>query len=99
MIPSGLFILLLFFVPESPRWLIRAGKEKKGYQILAKVSGMAVAKNELAEIKDAINQEEGTIKELFRPGLRLALIVGIGLSFFGQLTGVNIIVYYGPTIL
>ena len=99
MIPSGLFILLLFLVPESPRWLIRAGKEKKGYQILAKVSGMAVAKNQLAEIKDAINQEEGTIKELFRPGLRLALIVGIGLSFFGQLTGVNIIVYYGPTIL
>jgi len=99
LIPAGLFIILLFFVPESPRWLIQAGNEKKGYDILTKVSGAEVAKNEFAEIKDALNQEEGTIAELFKPGLRMALVVGIGLSFFGQLTGVNIIVYYGPTIL
>jgi len=99
MIPAGLFIILLFFIPESPRWLIRAGYETKGYSLLAKVSGAAVAKTEFSEIKNAIKSEEGTIRELFKPGLRLALIVGLGLSIFGQFTGVNIIVYYGPTIL
>lgn len=99
MIPASLFIILLFFVPESPRWLINSGKEKEGYQILNRISDGDTAKRQLIEIKDALNQEEGNIRELFKPGLRLALIVGIGLSFFGQLTGVNIIVYYGPTIL
>ncbi len=98
-IPAFLFTSLLFFVPESPRWLIKAGFEKKGYSILSKVSGKKIADIEFNEIKAALNQEEGTIKELIKPGLRLALIVGIGLSFFGQFTGVNAVIYYGPTIL
>ncbi len=99
MIPALLFIILLFLVPESPRWLINAGKEKRGFSILSKIEGAESANAELAEINSALAQEKGTLKELLKPGLRLALIVGIGLSFFGQMTGVNIIVYYGPTIL
>lgn len=99
MLPSGLFIMLLFLIPESPRWLIKNGQHEKGYSILEKVSGELIAKTELAEIKEAVNLVKGTIRELIKPGLRLALIVGIGLSVFGQFTGVNIIVYYGPTIL
>jgi SP family arabinose:H+ symporter-like MFS transporter len=99
LLPAGLFIVLMVFVPESPRWLIRTGEHKAGYVILEKVSGSSVAKHEFDEINSAITQEEDSIRELFKPGLRLALIVGIGLSFFGQLTGVNIVVYYGPTIL
>ena len=99
MIPSGLFILLLFLIPESPRWLIKNGQLDKGYNILSKISGPTVAKNELEEIKKTITHIKGKISELIKPGLRLALIVGVGLSVFGQFTGVNIIVYYGPTIL
>jgi len=99
MIPASLFIILLFFVPESPRWLINSGQEKEGYQILTRISDSDTANRQLVDIKKALDQEEGSLHELFKPGLRLALIVGIGLSFFGQLTGVNIIVYYGPTIL
>ncbi len=99
MFPAILFFTLLFFVPESPRWLIKAGKEQEGFNILSKISGKEIANIELKEIKSALSEEEGTISELVKPGLRLALIVGVGLSFFGQLTGVNIIVYYGPTIL
>jgi len=99
MIPAIIFIAFLFFVPESPRWLIKAGFEKRGFAILSKISGKEIANFELQEIKNALDQEEGTLAELIKPGLRLALIVGVGLSFFGQFTGVNILVYYGPTIL
>lgn len=99
MIPSGLFILLLFFIPESPRWLIKNDQSEKGFNILVRISGAIVAKTELTEIKATVNHVKGKINELLKPGLRLALIVGVGLSVFGQFTGVNIVVYYGPTIL
>jgi SP family arabinose:H+ symporter-like MFS transporter len=99
MLPSGLFMMLLLLVPESPRWLIKNNQTNKGYSILVRISGMAVAKSELKEIKETVNHAKGKVAELFKPGLRLALIVGVGLSVFGQFTGVNIIVYYGPSIL
>jgi len=99
MLPAGLFLLLLLFVPESPRWLAKEGRDERALGILAKVGGREVARRQMAEIKDALTHEEGTLAELFRPGLRRALVVGVGLSLFGQMTGVNIVVYYGPTIL
>lgn len=99
MIPALLFTILLTFVPESPRWLINAGRERKGLDILRKIAGPEKADKEHREIRDALAREDGTLRELLAPGLRLALIVGIGLSFFGQLTGVNVVIYYGPTIL
>lgn len=99
MIPSGLFIVLLFFIPESPRWLIKNNQTEKGFNILVRISGVIIAKTELTEIKATVNHVKGKISEFLKPGLRLALIVGVGLSVFGQFTGVNIIVYYGPSIL
>ena len=99
MIPSGLFILLLFLIPESPRWLIKNNNPEKGFNILTKISGKKIAEKEFIEIKNSISKFKGRIADLLRPGLRLALLVGIGLSVFGQFTGVNIIIYYGPTIL
>jgi len=99
MFPNLLFILLLLFVPESPRWLIEKGRLQRGFDILARVGGRETARTELAEIRNAAEHEEGSLRELFRPGLRLALIAGTGLAIFSQLTGVNTIVYYGPTIL
>ena len=99
MIPAGCFILLLFFVPESPRWLLKADKGIKALSVLSRISGKAEALREKDSIEEALQHEEGSIRELFKPGLRTALMVGIGLSVFGQLTGVNIVVYYGPQIL
>ena len=99
MIPAGIFIILLMIIPESPRWLIKNGKFDKGYNILLKISGEAIAKKQLAEIKETVNLIKGKISDLIKPGLRLALIAGVGLSVFGQFTGVNILIYYGPTIL
>jgi len=99
MIPSGLFILLLLAIPESPRWLVKNGQTGRGYYILARISGAHNAEIELVDIKETVNHIKGRISELLKPGLRLALIVGVGLSVFGQFTGVNIIVYYGPAII
>ena len=99
MIPALGFIFLLFFVPESPRWLFKANKTSSAFAILSRVLGTAEAEREKTDIVAALSKEEGSIMELFQPGLRTALMVGVGLSVFGQLTGVNIVVYYGPIIL
>lgn len=99
MLPAILFLLMLFCVPETPRWLIQAGQEARGVQVLTRISGPLTAERQLAEIKATFGLERGSIRELFRPGLRTALLVGVMLSVFGQLSGVNIVVYYGPKIL
>lgn len=95
MLPSGLFLVLLFFVPESPRWLIDKGFVEEGGRLLRMVNG-DFNENEIQQKK---KEKKTSIAELFKPGLRQALAVGLGLSIFGQFTGVNIIIYYGPTIL
>ena len=98
-IPAALFFLLLFLLPESPRWLAKEGKTERASRILAKISGRETAQVQITEINESLSHEAGTLAELFQPGLKIALLVGVGLSFFGQLTGVNIVVYYGPEIL
>lgn len=99
MIPAGLFLISLLFIPESPRWLIKNRQVEKGREVLIRLGGAALAKIEFLEIENSLKQIEGKITELFKPGLRLALWLGVGLSVFGQFTGVNIVVYYGPSIL
>ncbi len=99
MIPAALFTLFLFFVPESPRFLAKAGKEAKALAVLTRIDGARTASGVLLEIRTALDREEGTLRELLRPGLRKALVLALGLAFFGQLTGVNAVIYYGPTIL
>ena len=97
-LPALLFFILLFFVPESPRWLVKKNRPDEALDILNKVNGEKEAKIVLQEINDALSHETGTIKELFRPGLRLAMIVGIVLALFSQITGINAIIYYAPEI-
>ena len=99
MIPCGLFSLLLLLTPESPRWLARHGQSDRAFELLARVGGVEVARREMTEIQDESAVPAGSIRELLQPGLSRALIVAVGLSVFGQMTGVNIVVYYGPTIL
>jgi SP family arabinose:H+ symporter-like MFS transporter len=99
MVPALLLLVLLLIVPESPRWLIQAGRRMQGKSILEKISGIEVAEEEYGEILFALGVEKGKLRELFRPGLRTALIVAVGLSVFGQLTGINAVIYYGPEIL
>lgn len=97
-LPALLFFALLFFVPESPRWLIKRNRNEEALDTLERVNGTDRAKAIFQEIKGTLNEESGTVKELFAPGLRRALIIGIVLALFSQITGINAIIYYAPEI-
>lgn len=98
-IPAGIFLIMLLFVPESPRWLTSKSRPKEAQDILEKVNGKENAMRVMQEIKSALHEEKGTIRELFSRGLRMALIVGVVLALFSQITGINAIIYYAPEIL
>ncbi|MBI5281856.1 MAG: sugar porter family MFS transporter [Candidatus Solibacter usitatus] len=98
-VPSLLFFIALFFVPESPRWLTETGREAEALHVLTQVSGAAQAGIELAAIKEAIAEESGALAELFQPGYRRALFLAVALAILQQWTGINTVLFYGSVIL
>lgn len=98
-IPAALFFFLLFLIPESFRWLIGQGKTETARSIMLRVYDRETTEKTIAEIIETDKQESFSLFEIFKPGFRIALILAIGLSVFGQLTGINIVLYYGPEIL
>jgi MFS transporter, SP family, arabinose:H+ symporter len=99
LLPAGFLLILLLFVPESPRWLAKQGQSAAALEILTRVGGRETAVCELAEIEAAVAEESGSIRQLFQRGRRLPLLIGMILPFFSQISGINVIVYYGPTVL
>ena len=97
-LPALLFFILLFLVPESPRWLISRKRDNEAFDILRKVNGPLQAGVVADDIRLALAQEQGTVAELFSPGMRRALIIGVVLALFSQITGINAIIYYAPEI-
>jgi SP family arabinose:H+ symporter-like MFS transporter len=97
-VPSVAFFFALMFVPESPRWLTEFGRSSEALATLTRVSGRTQALEQLQQIKEAISQESGSLAELFRPGLRTALIIGVVLAILQQITGINTVLFYGSII-
>lgn len=98
-IPSVLYMILLFFIPESPRWLLMKNKPARAFGILERFNTKETAAHTGQQILDSLkNQEKTSWRALLQPSLRLALLVGIGLSVFQQITGINAILYYAPEI-
>ena len=97
-LPALLLLALLFFVPESPRWLAKQGQSDTALGILSRIGGVEHAKAELAEIKEAIAQESGSIGQLFKPGMKIVLVIGVTLAILQQVTGINVFLYFGTEI-
>ncbi len=98
-IPSLAFFVALFFVPESPRWLVEMGREAEALGILKRVDDPAQAPAQIARIRHAIAEESGTLAELWAPGMRRALVIGLVLAVVQQWIGVNTVLFYGSLIL
>lgn len=97
-LPALVLLALLFLVPESPRWLTKQGRPEQALDILTRVDGDAYARAELAEIKDTLTHETGSLKQLVQPGMRLVLLIGIVLAVLQQITGINVFLYFGTEI-
>jgi MFS transporter, SP family, arabinose:H+ symporter len=99
LLPAAVLFVLLFLVPESPRWLTRRGRREQALAILAKVNGQEAAAAEMVEIEQALTLETGSIKELFRRAMLPALAIGVAMPIFSQICGINVLIYYGLTVL
>ncbi|CAM3558363.1 sugar porter family MFS transporter [Marinicrinis lubricantis] len=97
-IPGILFIIFLLFIPESPRWLQKQGKSDRALATLQRLNGKEEAKFELKEIRLTLKEENTKMSQLFKPGLRLALLIGVILAILQQVTGINAVMYYAPEI-
>ncbi|MBS1567099.1 MAG: sugar porter family MFS transporter [Bacteroidetes bacterium] len=98
-IPSGFFLLGVLWLPESPRWLIKAGKVEKARAILQKIGNTAFADGTAADIQRSLQGgQNASLAEVFGKGVRAAVIIGVGLAIFQQLCGINIVFNYTSTI-
>ncbi|MDP3353567.1 MAG: MFS transporter, partial [Flavobacteriaceae bacterium] len=100
-IPALFYFVTLFTVPESPRWLInRVNLVGKAQNILARIGGKEYAETTTQEIINHknLNIEKGTYADFFSKKMNTILIIAFGLAFFQQITGINAIFYYAPTI-
>lgn len=99
LIPSGLFLILLFFVPKSPRWLALRGDDNAALQILNKIHGVEQAQKEIVEIKNSFEKEENKVKvNYFAKAVFVIIVIGTALSALQQFTGINAVLYYGAEI-
>jgi sugar porter (SP) family MFS transporter len=100
-VPSVLFFAGLFFIPESPRWLFKAGRKDESLKVLTRIGGESLANIEIREIAESLKSNMPSVAagELFKPSSRKVVLVGFVLAMFVQISGINTIVDYAPKIL
>jgi MFS transporter, SP family, arabinose:H+ symporter len=101
-IPAILYFVFLFFVPRSPRWLALKGYDDKAMAVLVKANGEVGAGEVMKAIKGSlsqnVNKEKVKINELFKPALKLVMLIGIVIAILQQITGINAVFFYAPMI-
>lgn len=99
-IPAALFLVFMFFVPQSPRWLVKYARDDKAHAVLKRVGGRAYADFEVADIKSTLEHEIGTVRyrDLLEPGVFRILLVGVFLAVFQQWCGINVVFQYAEEI-
>lgn len=98
-VPAFILLLGTIYLPESPRWMILKGWDQKARVVLQHIRQGKNINKEFDEIHQTVEVEKGTHRLLFAKWLRPILLISLGLSFFQQVTGINAIIYYAPTIL
>ena len=93
-IPAGLFLIMLFFVPDTPRSLVLKSQPEKALDVLIKVNGIEEGKKILADIQNTVVSHSG---KLFSFGMTV-IVIGVLLSVFQQFVGINVVLYYAPEI-
>ncbi|MCK0158245.1 sugar porter family MFS transporter [Cellulophaga sp. F20128] len=99
-IPAGLFFILMFFVPESPRWLAQKGYKEKTRSILTKIGGQNYADTEVKKIEVTLKNDslKDSFRKLLQPNIKKILIIGIVIAVFQQWCGINVIFNYADEI-
>ena len=99
-LPAILFFIIIFFIPESPRWLIVRGQERRAINILERIyNSITEATNQLKETQSVLTAETSSEWSLLmKPGILKAVIIGVCIAILGQFMGVNAVLYYGPSI-
>ena len=97
--PAIALVVGMLLLSESPRWLARKGFRDRALEGFCRLGRGEEAEAELEEVEQALQDEQEGLRSLFRPGLRTAVLVGIWLAIFSQITGINTIIYYSPEIL
>ncbi|SDS18234.1 sugar porter family MFS transporter [Winogradskyella sediminis] len=99
LIPSLLFLILLFIVPKSPRWLALKGKDADALAVLQKINGNEIAEKEMHQIKESLNETNDGVKvSYFSKAVFVIIAIGTVLSMLQQFTGINAVLYYGADI-
>ena len=99
-LPAILFFCIIFFIPESPRWLILKGRDERAVGIFRKIYLSEVeVDTQLQDTKSVVQSEtKSDWKFLLQPGIFKAVLIGAAIAILGQFMGVNAVLYYGPTI-
>jgi MFS transporter, SP family, galactose:H+ symporter len=98
-LPSVILLVALFFLPESPRWLVTRQLMDEAFRILDQVEETEDAWRHLAELEEVARTDKLRFRDLFTDRLKMPLLIGLGLAVFQQITGINTIIYYTPMIL
>ena len=100
-VPAIVLGLGMLRMPQSPRWLVMAGEDYEARAVLERIrSGDPdTIEQEIVEIEEDLKAEPGTWKDLLKPVVRAALVVGMGLAILQQVSGINTVIYYAPTII
>jgi sugar porter (SP) family MFS transporter len=101
-LPAVLYFIFLFFVPPSPRWLAMNGNEEQALKILTQAGGSDNAQKVLADIKNNLKENtqksKAKLADLFKPALKLVLLIGVVIAILQQITGINAVFFYAPMI-
>ena len=101
-VPAVIYFLLLYFIPQSPRWLALKNRDDEAKKTLVNIGGEEYAEKVFREIKENLGKSEKSsgisFREVFQKKMTLILIIGLGIAFFQQITGINAIFYYAPMI-